>query len=570
VEILGDAPLHPINADRFAYRTLGASGGGENFEPCHQFWNDTILAGQGGYLKPGDKEGNGWSIIPAAMFPGYGLSFCKVRRAIGEAFNVDFSIPPDEVWFPSPMPVPGAQDGLPVADQCQGVVGAAPYGLPNRGWRLKSGEINRKQHQWIINAPGPATAALRIPPRDVLHHIEAGLTKWVDLWRDRCPNGIPCFYSQNGGSVFFGPTRNFKLPYATTICEANRARRTAVEPWDLAQMIFGRLENKSQDKSQGRSQDGARTRVFFEDAILKSGDVSHTQRIHAIFGSPKPTTFQHYLDQPQWSAAQSIPWGTNAARLRGTKMYWRRRQKIPIQDQPGARPELLSVFDAVQVDPQSPPVFEARIRFENLDMKELGVLLCALRLQDGKRHQLGLAKPYGYGVFHIHKLEALRINHEQRFGSFFQSGQELPALASGLQPLRVLVLENAFAQLRHNKPTVAAMWEMPRFKELAALLEWDGLPNGANADRWNQMTRYLAFGKLPYQHTTFQYNEYLRRGHGEAGFPFPDHHNVPRPPYARRRPLPSATQVLSDAQPHGNEPPNFTLPRDPRPPYPDD
>jgi len=405
------------------------------------------------------------------------------------------------------------------------------------------GEASGKRHQWIIYEREPNATPIDVSEESVRLHKEAGLLDWLK-WRSHFPKGIPCFFSEFGNSVWFGPTRNFKVPYQVTTEEANLWKRTKpVAGWDLAQSIFGRLKDDSQS--------GARSRVFFEDAFLESGDVSRTKEVHAVFGQPKPTTFQHYLQQPR-NRGDCIPWSKDgqppdAAKLRGVKMYWRRKKLIPIPDKPEAKPEQKSIFSYIQVNHVDRPTFGAKIRFENLTSVELGALLCALHLPTGLRHQIGLAKPYGLGTIHIEVEKVLKTDHNARYGAFLiavpkPSNQELRLdeaegdLAHGLQKVDPKQFEEEFSRAWHGTNSVEQMWQTPRFQELAALLEWDNLPQ--DADVWNNMTRYLEFGKFE---NGKDYSEYLKP--------------------SRRRPLPLASEVLKDGRltTHG------ILPRDPRP-----
>jgi CRISPR-associated protein (TIGR03986 family) len=561
VEILSDAPLDPLSRQRFAFRTLGGSAdtSSKTFEPCHQTWTARIKNARGGYLVPGSGD-TGWKIVPAQTIKGLG-TFCKFPDST-------FDEPPAAVRFPTPITPTTGYDQAPEASCCKTSNESGFSALPHQGWRIRSGQIEKKCHQWIIYEPDHPNKAVSISETSVRIHREAGLTTWVEEWRASCPDGIPCFFSQIEGEVWFGPTRNFKIPSMIRVDEANPAPRPSpITGWDLAQAIFGRLK--------GKNANGARTRVFFEDAFLTSGDVSKTERIETVFGQPKPTTFQHYLQQPSWLQQDSIPWSRDGqppekARLRGLKMYWHRKKQIPMPDQSGEtadrREKQNTVFKKVVVDQSRKPVFTAKVRFENLTNVELGALLCALELPKGLRHQLGLAKPFGLGVIHVEVDKVLVTRPQMRYGTFVEAvpdlaGAEIPAtLVDGFEEKTVTEFQKEFAKTWHQEDSVESLWEVPRFQELKALLTWDDLP--ADAETWNNMTRYLAFGQLQEPSGRFDYNEYVRVGHGETGFP-PHYRGRANPRQERRRPLPPATTVLRDAcNTDGG-----VLPRDRRPDY---
>lgn len=562
VEILSEAPLDPLSRQRFAFRTLGGSAepSSKTFEPCHQTWTARVRNARGGYLVPGSGD-TGWKIVPAQTINGLG-TFCKFPDSVPDE-------PPAAVRFPTPVAPTTGYDRTPEASCCKTSNESGFAALPHQGWRIRSGAIEKKCHQWIIYEPDQLNKAISISEKSVRIHREAGLTRWVEEWRASCQDGIPCFFSQTEGEVWFGPTRNFKVPYTIRVDEANPAPRPSpTTGWDLAQAIFGCLKDKNLS--------GARSRVFFEDGFLTSGDVSKTERIETVFGEPKPTTFQHYLQQPSWLQQDSIPWSRDGqrpekARLRGLKMYWHRKKQIPMPDKSGEpadrREKQNTVFKKVVVDQSCKPVFSAKVRFENLTDVELGALLCALELPKGLRHQLGLAKSFGLGVIDIRVDKVLVTQPQLRYSAFVEALPDLAeaeisaTLEEGFEERTVTEFQTAFAKTWHKIDSEKLLWEVPRFQELKALLAWDDLP--ADAETWNKMTRYLAFGQLREPSGRFDYNEYVRVGHGEIGFPPHDNWGRANPQQERRRPLPSATEVLRDACDTGGG----VLPRDERPDY---
>ncbi|MBK8024600.1 MAG: hypothetical protein IPK19_25040 [Chloroflexi bacterium] len=125
-----------------------------------------------------------------------------------------------------------------------------------------------------------------------------------------------------------------------------------------------------------------------------------------ILGSPKPTTFQHYLEQAdgvRTPSAQLAHWGTPKARIRGHKLYWR---KVIGGIDEVRETESLSREDTqhTSMRPIKPNVqFTFRVYFENLLSAELGALAWALTLggDPQARHMVGMGKPYGMGVVRL-------------------------------------------------------------------------------------------------------------------------------------------------------------------------
>ena len=88
------------------------------------------------------------------------------------------------------------------------------------------------------------------------------------------------------------------------------------------------------------------------------------------------------------------------------------------------RPELLSTFETL---PKG-SMFKGVIRFENLRMEELGLLLLSLRYRNEGEQEtflLGGAKPYGYGKITLHNVQLRLIEQATRYTSF--NIKEIPA-----------------------------------------------------------------------------------------------------------------------------------------------
>jgi CRISPR-associated protein (TIGR03986 family) len=84
---------------------------------------------------------------------------------------------------------------------------------------------------------------------------------------------------------------------------------------DIVEAIFGKLERWA-------------GRVYFEDAELQSNgaNVFMDEATLKILSSPKPTCFQHYLEQPYGTntSKHNLRHWDSEATIRGYKMYWHR------------------------------------------------------------------------------------------------------------------------------------------------------------------------------------------------------------------------------------------------------
>ena len=155
-----------------------------------------------------------------------------------------------------------------------------------------------------------------------------------------------------------------------------------------------------------------------------------------------------------------------------------------------------------------------------------------------------MGKPLGLGSFHI-RIKTLRgIDRKVRYARLF-AGQDQLETGFLAAPDSADRCRECFAgwylhgDLERTVPA-EALWQDARLKELKALLTLDSLPA-----QWNDITRYLEFGKLasgPLAGNT--YNEYQHHGYPRTGYLTSDAH------------YPPATQVL-DAGP--------AIPKDGRP-----
>lgn len=536
VEIIGEAPLDPVNDSQLFFRTVGSTsnpGDKTSFEPHAVAYKSRIdpirLPNnvKAGYLY-GSPDDDQWTIVPAQSKDG--RQFYQIPMAPKGGVLRDVWLKPAEVWF-RPGRLPKYAE---VANEQR--PGFEP------GVRICSGGISKKRHQWVIRPEQKGAKPVAIPEADVAAYRESGTSQAIKshgFEYSRASQGIPCFYVEwtspaKVRHVTFGHTYNMRIPYERSVAEAIPPEcRRKPESWDLAQAIFGRLNDGAVK--------GARGRVSFEDALLAPGspnEIDKTTRV-IILGQPKPTTFQHYLVQPREDVVGSIHWdgnykGEGTPVLRGHKLY-HHRPGVPLAEvDPALRKKRENVTTKLRPAKKGCR-FRARIRFENLLAHELGVLLTAIELPAGCAHKIGMAKPLGFGSMRCKTVAVELDDRAARYGKLFAGiGSDSAELSLGSMDAssRRPEWKDAFAAWIAGKPsTNAALWQTPRMAELKALLTIDGLP----AD-WEHRTRYLEFGQTL---DGVQYNEYKHIG-------YPKLNNYGRPFLEQRRPLPPASQVLSD------------------------
>ena len=266
--------------------------------------------------------------------------------------------------------------------------------------------------------------------------------------------GLPIFYCEPEAGkpvTLFGQSPNFRIPYspkndgkAASAVDFIPKEVGESDKIDLVDAIFGFVrrgqENQeqidSEDQKEKREQSRA-GRIFITDAKYKSADdgiwLADNQDetiTPRILASPKPTTFQHYLVQPENTEAKKEElkhYGKpiKETGIRGHKLYWHKgnvsKDRIKTNAYEDEIREKQSQY--TKIKPIKAGVyFEFTIHFENLTNVELGALLWILTLAgdyqeklvwlnlDGKdkyRLSLGMGKPLGMGAVMIENYELI-------------------------------------------------------------------------------------------------------------------------------------------------------------------
>ncbi len=366
-----------------------------------------------------------------------------------------------------------------------------------KGWVIISGYIPKKKHSWIIP---DATEGTEIPVGldDLIAYRDSGgisaaieeanfsvLPDTADM-----AGKVPCFFIQHTGTrrVNFGHTPYFRLPYDKH--PANLIERQlpnlAEGQFDLVQSIFG--------VASSRDGKGAAGRVFFQEA-LPQGEVQWEDDgeviIPQILANPKPTTFQHYLDQKEAEASNSPQdcmrslkyWDSQNAKIRGYKLYWHRRPDQGLDWKATEQQADKAPTQYTRIKPLSANnTFNFRVRFDNLDKVELGVLAAALQLPAGYAHKLGMGKPLGLGSVRL-ETSLFLIDRAARYRTLFtygenENGRQVSGWQSGegVEAEDLTIYQNHFARWlagdsREFSPTLANLWST-RLQELGLMLDY--------------------------------------------------------------------------------------------------
>lgn len=240
---------------------------------------------------------------------------------------------------------------------------------------------------------------------DFIHSDANGkpLEEW-GYWKRSLNSGVPVFYLEEQGKVkAMGLAMMFRLPYDNSIGEAvdntSSNHRHSGDHLDMAEAIFGRIQDK----------EALRGRIFIETALCKDTTVNSLPTEETVLGSPKPTYYPNYVRQNVKNGKLVGDYKTymdDDVEIRGWKRYWVR----PQQEEPNPVPPPLDRNGRINYDTVTrfKPLpggtkFTTRINFHNIRKAELGAVIWALKWgNDGKlRHQIGMAKPYGFGTVKI-------------------------------------------------------------------------------------------------------------------------------------------------------------------------
>ena len=256
-------------------------------------------------------------------------------------------------------------------------------------------------------------------------------------------------------------------------------------------------------------------RVFFSDAEFfeeKDGVWYSTAPLApTTLGSPKITTFQHYLVQDADAGhnpdfRQTLGhYGSRSeeTEIRGHKLYWHKGAVLIPEATAEEKESQLTRIIAVKAGVK----FRFRVHFENLRDYELGALAWALepRGEAGKtyRHKLGMGKPLGMGAVAITAnlcITERRDRQTGRYARLFAEGR-LASGANGDDPRQfVTAFENFILKENRIALDKQRLAEVPRIRMLLAMLQWR-----EGTDEWLDKTRYLSI-----QHPQHN-NEYKER-----------------------------------------------------------
>ena len=281
----------------------------------------------------------------------------------------------------------------------------APGEYKNEGYAVSTGEMNEKKAVYIIPRINRNKERIIIPEEDVrafridLKKKENTLKRfggkeYFDLPKEG--EMRPVFYIRLDGRLYFGFTPRLRLFYEHTVKEGLRQEWKAGSI-DYARAMFGFSTPEKSYKSK----------LSFSDAVItKETEPGKEQK--RILAEPKPTSYLDYLKQ---DGKNPVTYNSDGFELRGVKQYWLHNQPVPAG-------EPRSEKAATGIRPLNAGArFTGKIRFRNLTEDELGLLLWAVRLNEGSQMNVGKAKAYGYGRIAVEIKEAKKLDMRRAYKS---------------------------------------------------------------------------------------------------------------------------------------------------------
>ncbi len=195
--------------------------------------------------------------------------------------------------------------------------------------------------------------------------------------------GVPVFFrlDRRNNVKDFGMAFLYKLPYEKSPQDVlNEQYKNFIGKKDVAQCLFGYTDDD----------DSLKGRVQFCSAF--SGNATPDNPVTLVLNSPKASYYPIYIRQ---DSSRVINYKTyNDGLLAGWKRYHVRKDNCVWNKKVGDEK-----MDTVIYPLKAGATFKGKIHFHNLRPFELGALLSALTFHKvkGCSHQLGQAKPYGFG-----------------------------------------------------------------------------------------------------------------------------------------------------------------------------
>lgn len=264
-------------------------------------------------------------------------------------------------------------------------------GSPDQ-WKKKRGMNAGKYYEFVF--PSKVEGCYSLSEKEFEHYefIYKDSDDW-NYWKSHLTDtdkGVPVFFRTKDNQIKctednqikdFGLALLYKLPYDKTPYDLLPQDHKEESTHDLAECIFGYTSGT----------DSLRGRVQFSNAFSTNAEPSET--VTLVLGTPKASYYPIYIEQEGSNGRTDRYQTYNDGRLAGWKRYH-------VRDGVWQKSLGNENLDSTLTPVRSGATFTGEIVFHNLRPIELGALLSALTFHgksDRYYHQLGQAKPYGYG-----------------------------------------------------------------------------------------------------------------------------------------------------------------------------
>lgn len=343
------------------------------------------------------------------------------------------------------------------------------------GYAVSTGEMNEKKAVYIIPQIDRNKERIVIPEEDVrafridLKKKENTLKRFGGKQYFDLPEEgkmRPVFYIRLDGRLYFGFTPRLRLFYGHTVKEGLRQKQQNGRI-DYAKAMFGFASPEKSYKSK----------LSFSDAVLLE-EAGHGKEQKLILAEPKPTSYLDYLKQNE---KNTVTYNADDFELRGVKQYWLHKQPVSV-DAPIKNENAASRICPLEAGAK----FTGKIRFQNLTEDELGLLLWAVRLNEGSQMNVGKAKSYGYGRVSVEIKKARKLDKEKAY----RSGETLC-----LDPFSDIEIDKAIGdyktEINHYLGS-RTIDELPHIRNFFSMKDSRNIPD-------DSQTRYMKLDAREYQ-----------------------------------------------------------------------
>ncbi|MBD2311097.1 TIGR03986 family CRISPR-associated RAMP protein [Desertifilum sp. FACHB-1129] len=492
VEIISFGKVERVTDSGLVYRAVGDTTSlGDSYrerllkEEGHMTYS---FLTQAGYMQ---ETPQGWRIRPAQKSKADGTSFSRIEQSIiPSTLELSSKFPNASQVFVEIEPArnhPHRKGDLKLHYAKVKQASKEANATLQEGLLIKTGWAPRKHMEFVLNLP-ENNSKTEIPiPDELIQKYREQITQGQEKLLGK--NGVlqhnhPVFYLvEEERLTFFGHAMMFRLPYQLSPLDfvPEELRDTSI--LDFAEAIFGYVRGRKQKTDQSCA-----GRVFISDAQTENPDswLSTSTIKPQILGSPKPTTFQHYLVQTstkkedlQHYAGEpySNSEGETKTVIRGHKLYWHKGDRTV--DQLRER-DLSKLIKAKKQYTEIKPVksgvtFNFQVSFENLNTSELGAILWVLDIAQHEKYRLslGMGKPLGMGAVKIeHQLYL--SDRTQRYTTLFknenswETGYSNPVSSDG-ETNYIAAFESFILQ---SLGITGSFKELRCIKMLLAMLAW--------------------------------------------------------------------------------------------------